>query len=307
MFSVIIPVHNKLPHLDRSVHSVLNQTFEDFELLLIDDASTDGSEEKIKDYDDPRIRFFHRETPGPGGYAARNLGIKEAKYDWIAFLDADDEWKESYLGIKEEVIKRDKDLEVVSSGYNLYDKKDLGIKKGLRDIQESKLEFSLADYLNQDALIWTGAVIIKKDLLEQAGMFPAGQCKRGGDLDTWIRCLDKSQKNLFINQQISMYYRDSVNQVTNVETNPSKGFCPATFLNQIRNETQDPKLLQAINNFYCKYAYSILSRGKVSREYKTFLLGLITSNTQRLSVITKVRLRYLLSKFGILEFAKSLK
>src|SRR5699024_5819196 len=115
MFSVIIPVHNKLPHLDRSIYSVLNQTYKNFELLLIDDASTDGSSEKIAEYDDSRIRRFRRNTPGPGGYAARNLGIQEAKYEWIAFLDADDEWKKEHLEEQAKIIIKDREVELISS------------------------------------------------------------------------------------------------------------------------------------------------------------------------------------------------
>src|SRR5699024_12061080 len=117
MFSVIIPVHNKLPHLDRSIYSVLNQTYSNFELLLIDDASTDGSSEKIAEYEDSRIRRFRRDSPGPGGYAARNLGIKEAKYEWIAFLDADDEWKNEYLDELAKVLVKDRDVELISSSH----------------------------------------------------------------------------------------------------------------------------------------------------------------------------------------------
>ena len=96
-FSVVIPVYNKGPHIHRSIISLLNQTFQDFEVILINDASTDNSIEEINKFKDKRIRVFQRNEPGPGGYAARNLGIKEAKGEWIAFLDADDEWMTDHL------------------------------------------------------------------------------------------------------------------------------------------------------------------------------------------------------------------
>jgi len=60
IFSVVIPIHNKFPHLERSINSVLNQSFQDFEILLIDDASTDGSTQKIKEFNDPKIKVFPR-------------------------------------------------------------------------------------------------------------------------------------------------------------------------------------------------------------------------------------------------------
>lgn len=79
LFSVVIPVYNKKPHVQRSIISVLNQSFSDFELIIIDDAPTDGSLDEIKKFPDPRIRLLHRDKPGPGGYAARNLGVKVAQ------------------------------------------------------------------------------------------------------------------------------------------------------------------------------------------------------------------------------------
>src|SRR5690554_2524745 len=96
-FSVVIPVYNKEPHIARSINSVLNQSFQDVELIIVCDPSTDNSNAEVAKFTDPRIRVFHRDEPGPGGYAARNLGIKEAKAEWIAFLDADDEWYLDHL------------------------------------------------------------------------------------------------------------------------------------------------------------------------------------------------------------------
>jgi len=85
LFSVIVPVYNKGPHIHRSIKSVLNQTFEDYELLLINDASTDNSLEEMQKFTDPRIRILHRDQPGPGGYAARNLGTQEAQANGLLF------------------------------------------------------------------------------------------------------------------------------------------------------------------------------------------------------------------------------
>jgi len=103
-FSVIIPVYNKGPHIHHSISSVLNQTFQDFEIILIDDASTDNSLEEIRKFTDPRIRILNRSEPGPGGYAARNLGIKEANAEWVALLDADDIWYPEHLGTAKGLI-----------------------------------------------------------------------------------------------------------------------------------------------------------------------------------------------------------
>ena len=117
MFTVIIPVHNKAKHLKRSLESVLSQTYSHFELIVVDDASTDESLNILQSYSDPRIRIFRRKTPGAGGYAARNLGIREAKFGWVAFLDADDEWDKARLGYLAELSRNFPDAKILSSGW----------------------------------------------------------------------------------------------------------------------------------------------------------------------------------------------
>lgn len=250
MISVVIPIHNKLPHLDRSVQSVLNQTFGEFELLLIDDASTDGSLEKIQAYEDFRIRVLKRESPGAGGYAARNLGIQQARYDWISFLDADDEWSPNYLEMLSYAIDTYKTSEVVSVGW----KKVSTFETFSVQDKKEPFSFSVYDYLENHILAWTGAISIKKNLLLQVGGFPSqnAQCRRGGDVDTWIRCLSISKGNIHIPYILAYYYQDTVNQVTNALSNPTKFFCAYKTLNKMYinsdNEAERRILRQYINN-----------------------------------------------------------
>ncbi len=90
LISVVIPLYNKEPYIKRAIDSILAQKIQDYEIIVIDDGSTDKSAEVVKSFPDPRIRLIQQENAGVS--AARNRGIEEAKAELIAFLDADDEW-----------------------------------------------------------------------------------------------------------------------------------------------------------------------------------------------------------------------
>ena len=107
MISVVIPVFNKADTLDRALKSVLRQTYQKFEILVINDGSTDESVDVIGRFQDARIRLI--EQPNSGVSVARNRGVESATYDLIAFLDADDEWLPELL---ERLLQLRSDLSV---------------------------------------------------------------------------------------------------------------------------------------------------------------------------------------------------
>lgn len=210
-FSVVIPVYNKEPHIARAINSVLNQTFQDFELIIVCDPSTDNSNAEVAKFTDPRIRVFHRDQPGPGGYAARNLGIKQAKAEWIAFLDADDEWYPDHLDKVVDIINKELGFEFISAGY---EKLDAELKCiGLNENEGEYKKVSFLEYLSFSPF-YTSTVVSKRDLLLAAGLFPEGKMKRGGDVDTWLRAIEKAGGYIMSTHIGAKYYRDSENMVT---------------------------------------------------------------------------------------------
>jgi len=94
-FSVIIPLYNKENHIQNTVKSVLNQTFQDYEIIIVNDGSTDNSVDKIKSIKEDRIKLYLTENRGVS--SARNYGIKQASANFIALLDADDTWYNNHL------------------------------------------------------------------------------------------------------------------------------------------------------------------------------------------------------------------
>lgn len=95
VISVVIPLYNKGPYISRALNSVLDQTFQDFEVIVVDDGSTDEGAEIVRGFDDSRIRLIRQGNRGVS--AARNRGIETARAELVAFLDADDAWMPGFL------------------------------------------------------------------------------------------------------------------------------------------------------------------------------------------------------------------
>ena len=183
-FSIVIPVYNKRPHIGRSVGSALKQTFTDFELVVINDCSTDGSVDEVLRFKDHRIRILDREEPGPGGYAARNLGTKVARAAWVAFLDADDEWRPYHLQKYKELTEEYPSASVLGAGCCISDpdrKADECVPDSYyRSRKERGNHFlSFLEYLEAENLglrpLNGSTACIRKDALLMVGGFPAGR------------------------------------------------------------------------------------------------------------------------------------
>jgi glycosyltransferase involved in cell wall biosynthesis len=224
-FSVVMPVYNKGPHIARAIQSVLDQSCDAFELLLINDASTDNSMEVVSRFEDPRIRVLQRNESGPGGYAARNLGIEEARSEWVAFLDADDEWYPDHLQKFIELSRRFPEAGVLASGREIVQRNgamltgDYYRMHNTRGSHFMDLETYLEVYVKGLRPIWTSVACIRKDVLQRAGGFPAGISKRGGDIDTWLRCIEQAGGMAWSAHIGARYYKDSVNMVTRTSLN----------------------------------------------------------------------------------------
>lgn len=113
--SVIIPLFNKAPFVERALASVAAQTFTDFEVIVVDDGSTDDGPEILESLSDPRVRIIRQDNAGPG--AARNRGLSEARGELVAFLDADDEWLPDYLAESVRLLDENREAATVTSGY----------------------------------------------------------------------------------------------------------------------------------------------------------------------------------------------
>lgn len=188
LISVVMPLYNNAKELDRSTNSVLSQTYSQFELIIVNDGSTDGGEKRAREISDRRVRVVDQDNRGVS--AARNRGIAESKGEIVAFLDADDEWKPDFLETIDWLRRKYSDCSVFATHY-LYKEIDGGVRSPiLRGIPSSEWEGVLPDYFDvaahSDPPLWSSAVAVRKDALLALGGFPEGVTV-GEDLLTWAR------------------------------------------------------------------------------------------------------------------------
>ncbi|MBO9518193.1 MAG: glycosyltransferase family 2 protein [Porphyrobacter sp.] len=217
-FTVVMPLYNKAPHVEATIRSALDQSLPPEEIIVIDDGSTDGGLEIVRAIDDDRLRILTRSPPGPGGYAARNMGIKAATGDWIAFLDADDMWSESHLKNLSSAISDCPDP--VGCAFSRFEIVEHAGRRPYRHSprltggQALPLQQLVSAWLDTERCpVWTGATAIRTELLLDAGLFPEDGTQRGGDKDMWLRTMARAEA-VFVDRSSAEFHQDTVNRVT---------------------------------------------------------------------------------------------
>lgn len=188
MISVVIPLYNKEKQIAHTLQSVFNQTFQNFEVVIVDDGSTDGSVAEVEKLSDSRIRLIHQKNAGVA--AARNRGIEEANGDLIAFLDADDEWKPEYLATQYHLSQKYPDCNVFACNYEFRNIEGKVTPTIIRKLPFTGEDGILSNYFEMASCshppLWTSAVMVKKQAIQAIGGFPVG-IRSGEDLLTWAR------------------------------------------------------------------------------------------------------------------------
>jgi glycosyltransferase involved in cell wall biosynthesis len=182
-FSIVIPLYNKEKYIKRAVDSVLEQDFDSFELIVVDDGSSDSSAKIASHSNDPRLRLVRKENQGEG--LARNTGIDESIGKWIVFLDADDMWLEKHLSIIKEIIDTFEDVGMVS---NVSVERESS--SSIEHLPQClKYEIKKIDYFLEAAknigVVNSSSSAIRRDVYDKKSGFTAD--KMGCDLEHWAR------------------------------------------------------------------------------------------------------------------------
>ncbi|MBN2544655.1 MAG: glycosyltransferase [Spirochaetes bacterium] len=179
--SVIIPVFNRGDELKRALKSVLNQTYQDFEIIIIDDCSQIEINNAVKNFKDKRIRLF-RNDENKGVSYSRNIGIKQSNYDIICFLDSDDEWIRDKIRLQVEFLKKNKNLNVVHTE-EIWIRNSKRVNQGKRHIKSGGDIFERSLEL---CLMSPSSIMLKKNIFDRYGCFneTLPVCE---DYDLWLR------------------------------------------------------------------------------------------------------------------------
>lgn len=207
MFSVIIPYYNKSAYIHRCIDSVMKQTFRDYEIIVVDDGSTDGGIASIAKKYGETITIISQKNQGVS--VARNSGIKKAKFDYVAFLDADDAWHAEYLESCNSIIENEQEVSIIGSHYSR-------TTDFLHRKMDSLYYFKFKNYFKQairNTYFTSSSTIIQKKFFDKnKGFNPT--LKKGEDLDVWFRVILSGGNAFYINNTLVYYSNEDDNQLT---------------------------------------------------------------------------------------------
>lgn len=253
-FSIIIPCYNIEKYISKTLESVFNQTFKDFEIILINDGSKNNTGEILDDYSKKykRIKVVHKENEGVS--EARNIGIRNATGEYIYFLDGDDLIESTLLERANEVFKNDK-IEIFSFGFNMV-YEDGKIKRRYSEEEyDSKIinskEF-LSLFFNKKVGQHMCSFIVKKDIIENKIFFTKG-LERGEDLEFQIKMLLRDV-NLFYDKTPFFKYVSRNGSVVQSKVKLNI-FNFLEVLEKFRKEIKDEKLKKNLEYFFITYYF----------------------------------------------------
>lgn len=218
MISAVIPAYNAAKYIARSIDSVLAQTHPVDEIVVVDDGSTDNTAEVIKDYGE-QVRYIHQ--PNAGVSAARNTGIQAATSNWIAFLDADDEWLPEKIELQSQLLIRNPDL-VWTTG-NYYECLcDENRRAAHTPAHQSGKYLEKQDYFNSyfravELCQWghTDCMLVQRNVFNEVGTFNA-DLPMSEDQDLWLRIAYRYPKVGFSPQPLVIYHMGVPNSLMRI-------------------------------------------------------------------------------------------
>src|SRR5690554_4651576 len=251
-FSVVIPLYNKEKDIKATLESLFLQTHSNFEVVVVNDGSTDNSEAIVKEFDDQRIRLFSKENEGVA--FTRNLGVEKANSKHIVFLDADDYWYPNHLENLHALITKFPEEQWYATAYEKKHNKKF-TSSMISPIMENKNWMGIVDdyFKNSliDALAWTSAVGMKKEFFQSLKGFD-GSITNRGDPGTYLRIRTYNKAPL-----VSATTRSAIHNITGSNRISQTATKNRDFINLAKYEEISkisPYLKQSLASNRCSFA-----------------------------------------------------
>lgn len=202
--SVVIPLYNKDKYIETTINSVLNQTFLDYEIIIVNDGSTDKSLNIVKNISHPRIRLYSNKNRGLS--FSRNYGIRKAKANYVAFLDADDLWAEDFLETINKLISKYSNYYIFATNVDVLPPNKIP-RLSPNPFDEDKIKIVLNYFSITKNILAPSSLVVKKSVFEKVGLFDE-TINYGEEYDFYIRCF--SLFDLIYYQEPKIMYRTNV-------------------------------------------------------------------------------------------------
>lgn len=287
-FSIVMPLYNKENYVKKTIDTVLNQTFQDFELVIVNDGSADKSSIIVEQINNSHIKLINQKNSGVS--VARNNGIKLAKADYIVFLDADDIWLPNFLQTIFEMISKFKNVGLYATSYKK--KYPNGHEQSIitKGFKENNFIGIIPNYfrsvVKSTGLVWTSAVCIPKKIFEENDIwFPEGE-KYGEDLYVWARIAMKFDI-CYNTDPCAIYQVETENNCLNGIFNEKEPHNSILKLNDYRETINDSEKLKFFDKYLEKLIYLTIFRNILMNNKKYALHQLKKYN---LSIEKKLKL-----------------
>jgi len=259
-FSIVMPVYNKEKFVAKTIESVLSQTFTDYELIIVNDGSTDQSEAEILAFKDNRIQYFSKKNEGVA--FSRNFGIEKATADYICFLDADDFWHPTFLETINRYSSELPKQKVFATAIEIETKnKCFPARYSIPKTSDFEI-VNFFDASQKECVLWTSSVCIHKSVFEKIGTFDT-KIKHGEDTELWIR-IGLQFPIVFIHKILTRYVYDD----KSISRNLNYFFEQYTFDKYAVEEKKNPTLKKYmdLNRFSAVIKCNLNGDWKTSKE-----------------------------------------
>jgi len=268
-FSVVIPLYNKASHIRRTIDSIINQTINNFEIIVVNDGSTDNGSQIVESIEDERIKLIHQDNAGVS--VARNRGVEESNYNYIAFLDADDTWEPNHLSTLLSLIRNYPEAGLFATAYKIIKLTGETEYLKLHGIPPNQIEGLMPNFFKSMSwdkpLVCASAVSIPKAVFDKSGGFTPG-VKLNEDTELWIK-ITLHYSIAFSTDPTATYHQDSDNRACRI-SKPNSNELPYFNLVQkaIRNKIIPPEQIKYAQELIAKYSYTNSLRYLLSNEPK---------------------------------------